>query len=101
MGKPNLPDNKTLQQAGIDPRTRQPIRIATPCELKESEKRNLRIMDEQDAINRYVWYNLPSGLTGQMIERMLYYKYSLMFFYMEDDNNFYCLPYAIDGTIDV
>lgn len=101
MGKPNLPDNKTLIQAGINPKTRQPIRVATPCKLKEDEKRNLRIMDEQDAINRYVWYNLPSGLTGQMIERMLYYKYSLMFFYMESDNNFYCLPYALDGTIDV
>ena len=98
-----LYDPTTLIQAGIDPKTGLPSKVAGkfPCQLKEDEKRLLRIMDEQDAINRYTWYNLPNGLSGQMIERMLYYKYSLMFFYMESDDTFYCLPYALDGTIDV
>lgn len=36
-----------------------------------------------------------------MIERILYYKGQAMFFYMETDEKFYFLPYALDGTIDV
>ena len=31
-------------------------------------------VDEQDAINRYTWYNLPGDLTGRMIEEMLHNK---------------------------
>ena len=58
-------------------------------------------MDEQNAVNRYVWYNVPSGLTGQMIERILYYKGQAAFFYMPTQKQFFFLPYALDGTIDV
>lgn len=96
-------DVNELIKAGMD-RNGLPLKKgSTPEVLKEQEKMLLRIMDEQEAINRYVWYNLPSGLNGQMIERMLYYKYSLAFFYVEDDDGgaFYCLPYALSGDIDV
>lgn len=99
-----LPDLKTLQQAGIDPKTRLPLKMGqSPELLKENEKKLLRVLDEQEAINRYVWYNLPSGLTSQQVERMLYYKYSLMFFFKDTDQGgeFFCLPYALDGDIDV
>ena len=34
----------------------------------------IRILDEQDAVNRYRWYNLPDGITSQALERMLYYS---------------------------
>lgn len=92
--------------AGIDPATGKPSRAkrigyATP----EDFRKQLRIVDEQQAINRYMWYNLPSGLTGQMLERILYYKGQAMFFWMDDDEEmggtFYFLPFALDGTIDV
>lgn len=97
----NLPDIATLIQAGIDPRTGLPIKFAVPCDYKSKLKQLLRVLDEQNAVNRYIWYNLPNGLTGQDIERMLYYKGQLMFFYMRTDETFYMLPYALDGTIDV
>ena len=97
-----LPDLNTLIQAGIDPKTGLPIRIdEEKCTLKNDIRRVLRILDEQNAINRYTWFNLPNGLDGQLIERILYYKGQGMFFYMETDNTFYFLPYALDGSIDV
>lgn len=71
------------------------------CLLKSGIKKQLRILDEQNAINRYTWYNLPSGLDGQLLERILYYKGQGMFFYSNLDNNFYFLPYALNGTIDI
>lgn len=97
-----LYDFSPIIQAGIDPKTGLPIRMAdTSCGLKDNIKRTLRILDEQNAINRYVWYNLPNGLDGQLLERILYYKGQGMFFYMTTDESFYFLPYALDGTIDV
>lgn len=68
---------------------------------KEDIKNKLRIKDEQTAINRYKWFNLPNGITSQMLERMLYYRGQLAMFYMESDNSFYILPYELNGTIDV
>lgn len=56
-------------------------------------------MDEQNAINRFTWYNLPRGLSGQLIERILYYKGQGMFFRLQD--KYFFLPYALDGSIDV
>lgn len=69
--------------------------------FKDAIKKQLRILDEQDAVNRYKWYNLPNGLNGQLLERILYYRGQGMFFYMKTNNTFYFLPYALDGNIDV
>lgn len=100
MGQPKIPDIRTLIQAGFDPKTGLPNKIGTkPC-LKENVKKALRLIDEQDAVNRYTWYNLPCNITSQELERMLYYKGQLAFFYMEDLDEFYFMPYALDGTID-
>ena len=68
--------------------------------LNESLLRSLRIIDEQDAVNSFVWYNLPYGLTGNLIERILYYRGQGMFFYMPENNRFYFLPY-VGSEIDV
>ena len=70
------------------------------CTIKEDIKKYLRLIDEQDAVNRYVWYNLPANITSQELERMLYYKGQLCFFYDKDLEEFYFMPYALDGTID-
>lgn len=97
-----LPDINTLIQAGINPKTGLPSKLGScACNLKGDIKKTLRILDEQDAIHRYKWYNLPNGLTGPLIERILYYKGQGILFYMEADSKFYFLPYALDGTIDV
>lgn len=47
-------DINTLVQAGIDPKTGLPIRIdEDKCNLKCDIRRVLRVLDEQNAINRY------------------------------------------------
>lgn len=51
----NLPDTKTLWQAGINPKTGLPYKFdGGKCTLKEDMKKFLRLVDEQDAVNRYV-----------------------------------------------
>ena len=96
-----IPDIQTLWQAGIDPKTGLPIRLGgSPSQLKNDIKRFLRNIDEQDAVNRFKWENLPANITSQELERLLYYKGQLCFFYMEELDEYYFMPYALDGTID-
>ena len=104
MAKNNarLPNLEPLIQAGIDPKTGLPIKLGAVNEcFKQHNKKLLRIMDEQDAVNSFTWYNLPNGLNQNLIERILYYRGQGMFFYMEANNQFYFLPYTLDGSIDV
>ena len=92
---------EVLIQAGINPKNGLPIKAEDPTlPLKSDIKRIFRIIDEQDAVNRYTWYNLPCNLTSQELERMLYYRGQLCFFYNKDLGEFYFMPYALDGTID-
>lgn len=95
-------DLQTLIQAGIDPRTGLPVKAAQGLQskLKEGIKALFRIIDEQDAVTRYTWYNLPCNITSQELERLLYYKGQLAFFYCEPLEQFFFMPYALDGTID-
>lgn len=100
-GKPFMTDMSLYWQAGINPKTGLPVKMgSSKCTTKEDVKKFLRLIDEQDAVNRYVWYNLPCNLTSQELERMLYYKGQLAFFYLPDLEEFYFMPYALDGTID-
>lgn len=104
MGRNNarIPDIQTIISAGMDPKTGLPLSISSLSgdELKPNIKKLLRIRDEQDAINRFVWFNLPDGLSGQLLERILYYRGQGAFFFMETTGEFYFLPYALNGTID-
>ena len=96
-----LPDLETIWQAGINPKTGLPVKLgSSKCTIKEDIKKYLRLIDEQDAVNRYVWYNLPANITSQELERMLYYKGQLCFFYDKNLEEFYFTPYCLDGTID-
>lgn len=102
MAKPYLPNIEELISAGINPKTGLPAKLGgTPDTLKQDIRKILRVVDEQDAINRYQWFNLPDGLDGELVERILYYRGQGMFFYMKENETFYFLPYALDGTIDV
>lgn len=103
MGKNNatLPDFSTFWQAGIDPKTGLPVRMGGQgASLKEQVKAQIRITDEQDAVNRYTWYNLPANISSQELERMLYYKGQLAFFRMPTTGEFFFMPYALDGGLD-
>ena len=101
---PVMIDLDTFIAAGINPKTGLPLKCDQPSGLeynmKPEIKKTLRIMDQQNAVNRFVWHNLPSGLNGQLLEKILYYRGQGAFFYMPTDEKFYFLPYALDGTID-
>ena len=102
MGKPYLPNIAEITSMGINPKTGLPYKFSGDnCTLKDDIKRVLRIIDEQDAVERFHWVNLPDGIDGELIERVLYYRGQGAFFFMETDGKFYFLPYALDGSIDV
>lgn len=96
-----MTDINLYLQAGFNPKTGLPLKMGS-CDVssKEEIKKFLRIIDEQDAVNRFKWYNLPCNLTSQELERMLYYKGQLCFFYIKELKEFFFMPYALDGTID-
>ena len=103
MGKPKTPymiDPSIYKQAGIDLKTGLPIRAVDGTNLKASMKKVMRLIDEQDAVNRYKWYNLPCNISSEELERLLYYKGQLCFFYFKDLDEFYFMPFALDGSID-
>ena len=77
MGKPILIDPQLYLQAGIDPKTKLPIKVKEGCDFKAAIKAAFRIIDEQDFVQRYKWFNIPMDLSSEEIERMLYYKGSL------------------------
>lgn len=103
-GQPCLPDLNLLIQAGINARTKLPTKCSNldqaDPELKANALRLFRIIDEQRAVNRYKWYNLPAGLSSQELERLIYYRYTLCFFYEKITGRFYFMPYALDGDLD-
>lgn len=102
MGKPKLIDPKMIASLGINPKTGLPIKFGSGKAeyLKEDIARCLRVIDRQDATNRYSWFNLPSDLDGNLIERILYYKGQGCFFFIPQIKRFYFLPYTLYGNLD-
>lgn len=107
IGKNNarLPNLQPLLQAGIDPKTRLPMKALSPevdgRQLFDGMNGLLTILDRQDFLGRYEWYNLPDGLDSATLERVLYYRGQGAFFFMPTNAQFYFLPYALAGNIDV
>lgn len=96
-----IPQLDLFVQAGIDPKTRLPIRAGLGLKAYKSNiQRIIELVDQQDAVNRYKWYNLPLEMSSQEFERLLYFHPDLAFFYYEAVGEFYLMPYALDGTID-
>lgn len=88
------------KQAGIDPATGLPTRVIDPNRWKEAVKLALRVVDEQDAVNRYRWFNMPVDMPSNEIERLIYYKGNLIEFYLPEIDKFLITAYALDGEID-
>ena len=101
---PSMKDYALMKLAGIDPKTGLPTRAVVKPASFESVRNMLKVIDQQDAVNRFTWYNMPLNLSSQEIERMLYYKYQLVFFMLpgieEGKERFFLMPFALDGTID-
>ena len=92
-----LPNVGWMVNAGIDPKTKLPIKatIGIDTQLKDNIKKQLRIIDEQDAVNKGKWYNIPCDITSQDLERMLYYKFQLCFFYNKELDECFFLPFTL------
>ena len=54
-------------------------------------------IDYQQFLTRFKWNNLPEGLDSELVERILYYSGSAMFFYIKELDRFYFLPYGMSG----
>lgn len=107
MAGPAIYDINLYRQAGINPRDvgiKKKIVDAYSStvvkDLKSNIKAQLRIIDEQDAVNRYIWEGLPEDLTSQELERLIYYKGQLALFKIKELDKWYIMPYALDGGID-
>lgn len=103
MAGPRITPASLYESAGIDPKAvDKKQHYGTTCDftLKKSIKRMLRIIDEQDAVNRFTWHHLPVDLSGEELERLLYYKGSLALFYEKELNKFFILPFALEGGLD-
>ncbi len=96
-----LPDYMTLNSMGflspcVTEKNFNKLLLGSPF-VGEARKQ-LRILDEQEAIHRYLWEGLPKGLYSSLIERILYYRYKGMFFKLGDKG--YFLPVALENGID-
>ena len=98
---PFLPDIDKLIQMGINPKTGLPYKMGgRRCDTKEDIKKLIRKNDEQIAVNRYTWYNLPANITSQELEKYIYYFGQLAFWYMPEMDQFFFSKYALDGQLD-
>lgn len=96
-GHAGIADIQTLLSAGINPTTGLPTRVSDSPILSKV-KGLFAIIDEQDAVNRFVWENQQVNMPSRELERLVYLKYSLVFFYYA--GAFFLLPYALDGGLD-
>lgn len=61
------------------------------------------IMQEQnfvETIERYMWTNIPFGLTQDLIERLLFFRGKGVMYYNDKVEKFQFLPFALNKTID-
>lgn len=96
---PKMTDLDLILQAGINPKTGLPLSISCESALKDGIRRALRVLDEQNAVNRYIHKNLPKGLESRLIERILYYRSQLALFRLGDNEEatYFALPYTLAG----
>lgn len=99
MSKNNakLHDIAAFAAAGIDPKTGLPIKLFGKKDSLEPDlKKLLRIKDETEFCNRLQWWNTGLTISSAMLERFLYYKYKLGFFYF--NGGFWVMPVTLSGT---
>lgn len=96
---PAMYDLDMWTSIGMNPRTGLPLKAdgECGCSIKEAIRAELRKNDKQIALNRYKWSGLPEGLTAEIIETVLYTRGQGMFFYNENDNKFYFLPFVLQA----
>ena len=94
---PVMIDPRMLEQTGIISYYKKALaQGGSKLPLKDQMRILMRIVDEEDAIGRFEWKNLPQNFTLQSddIERLIYFRGQLVFFYFEPLDKFYLMPYS-------
>lgn len=100
MGRPHMSNEALMVMAGINPKTGLPDRTGgDPAGIANDMSNSLSLIDKQQSIGTFEWEQTTDKLDSETIERMLYYKYTLMLFKLQDQ--LFLLPYALSGNIDV
>ena len=107
-------DISSLEQAGI-PLNKKMLKYGNAIDQNGNvvtpnlEKLNLdydsvfAIMKHQNMIEtyeRYMWVNVPFGLTQDLIERVLFFRGKGVMYFNDKIGKFQFLPYALNGLID-
>lgn len=99
----NLFQNLVLDKIGlsVDKRTGCIVESQNTDAIDDKLKQCLLVMDRQDAIRRVKWYNLGriKSMTPELLERMEYYRFRTMIFYMRSNKRFYILPFTLQDGI--
>lgn len=53
-----------------------------------------------ETLERYMWLNVPFGLTQDIIERVLFFRGKGIFYFNDEVDKFQFLPFSLNGTID-
>lgn len=53
-----------------------------------------------ETLERYMWLNVPFGLTQDIIERVLFFRGKGVFYFNDEVDKFQFLPFTLNGTID-
>ena len=99
MSKARLPDVDTLRAMGFKPEQVDKLcgflgKMGPCVDRVDAIRKILRKNDREQFVNRFQWHNLPNDLDGEFIERVLYYRYSGIFFYVPELETFNFLPYV-------
>lgn len=60
----------------------------------------MREQNKQETLERYMWINVPYGLTPDIIERVLFYRGKGVLYFNDKIGKFQFLPFALNKTID-
>lgn len=74
-----------------------------PLKLNLDYNKLFSIMKHQNMIEtfeRYMWINVPFGLTPDLIERLLYFRGKGVLYFNDKVGKFQFLPFALNGQID-
>lgn len=107
-------DTTSLMQAGI-PQSKKMLKYGnaidqngksiTPNLLKYNLSYGdlfdiMRHQNFTETIERYMWTNLPFGLTQDIIERVLFFRGKGVMYFNDKVGKFQFLPFALNGKID-
>ena len=101
--KAGIPLNKKLLKYGNSIDQYGNVITRNPLKYNLDYESLLRIMREHnrtEVLERYMWIDLPPGVTQDIIERVLFYRGKGVLYYNDKVDKFQFLPFALNGVID-